>query len=391
MPRSAAALAERRRPSCNSAAQYWLWLAERQPRLSTALAYRTPGPAESADMEPRRLALPSLLLLLSLVEYSAAVVGTHVYTGGVLKIGKPLSIKPKPAQIPAGTWGMVPPGGQPAKPEPKARAGGQGLFPNPVPSALGNLNRFFRTKSRNGTATNNLPGAANFQPGHVRLPSAIQKRRPDLAIPKTVDVEHNVRAYFAKFNKKPAAAGNSTPGAEHPSPLPLSQPGTIGDAAAQAQYHPEQAGQMFVSQTETSKHDVMKESGTIDVLGSVPSGRHYQTYVDVPDGGNLSIVFAACTGHLEVDVHVNEESLFDYSNMRRRRRQSHGLNLRYRKPFVHAETGLGVSENDAALGTMTEFELDAGEICYYYIFIFIQGPPYRPIGLLTGCPNQVHN
>ena len=28
---------------------------------------------------------------------------------------------------------------------------------------------------------------------------------------------------------------------------------------------------------------------------------------------------------------------------------------------------------------------------YYYIFIFIQGHPYRPIGLLTGCPNQVHN
>ena len=26
-----------------------------------------------------------------------------------------------------------------------------------------------------------------------------------------------------------------------------------------------------------------------------------------------------------------------------------------------------------------------------YIFIFIQGHPYRPIGLLTGCPNQVHN
>ena len=30
-------------------------------------------------------------------------------------------------------------------------------------------------------------------------------------------------------------------------------------------------------------------------------------------------------------------------------------------------------------------------IYYYYIFIFIQGHPYRPIGLLTGCPNQVHN
>ena len=28
---------------------------------------------------------------------------------------------------------------------------------------------------------------------------------------------------------------------------------------------------------------------------------------------------------------------------------------------------------------------------YYHIFIFIQGHPYRPIGLLTGCPNQVHN
>ena len=28
---------------------------------------------------------------------------------------------------------------------------------------------------------------------------------------------------------------------------------------------------------------------------------------------------------------------------------------------------------------------------YYYIFIFIQGHPYRPIGLLTGCPNQVLN
>ena len=26
----------------------------------------------------------------------------------------------------------------------------------------------------------------------------------------------------------------------------------------------------------------------------------------------------------------------------------------------------------------------------YYIFIFIQGHPYRPIGLLTGYPNQVH-
>ena len=25
---------------------------------------------------------------------------------------------------------------------------------------------------------------------------------------------------------------------------------------------------------------------------------------------------------------------------------------------------------------------------YYYIFIFIQGHPYRPIGLLTGCPNH---
>lgn len=272
---------------------------------------------------------------------------------------KPLNVIPKRGKIPIKSWGMDLPAGKATSETGEHR----GLYPNPVPSHVADRNIFFtspkRMETNNDSATNNLPGAKYFRPGRVRLPSKFKNHQKAFFRSPEPGTKAYLRSKLMR-NRFPVKGGKS-------------KGGEAGSSSDQAKEGLEQlpaehsAGHEFVQATTgdgafgEQQHSQMHTSGTIDVLGSIPSGRHYKTYMDVSDGGNFTLIFAVCSGHLEMDVHVDQESVFDYTSMYRRRRQSHGLRLRYQTPFLDSQTGLGVGEESAAIGAMTELDLDAGE------------------------------
>ncbi|XP_065196969.1 uncharacterized protein LOC135828445 [Sycon ciliatum] len=297
---------------------------------------------------------------------------------GAWKKLKPMARSPDVFVPNEWTWGMVSPSGQATAGQRPTGSPGA-LRPNPVVSPELLKFDFFPTKARNGTATNNLPGASNFRPGKVRLPSTFKNRQP-----------YNRRPTPGGnpiTNKKPSGKNGMVPDKAPPKRVPGTQAkahaaGKAGtgldsgqaskaDGQSPVAADAPQQGQEYVKNAADSAQNAKRTGsshpGTIDVLGSIPAGRHYQTFIDVQDGGNFSIVFAVCSGRLEIDVSVNQESLFDYSNMQRRRRQTHGLQLRYETPFArNSGPDLGSNAEQVALGTLTQLNVDPGR---YYLTV----------------------